>query len=147
MWTYVVANMGTRQGYWGEDVRNEIRDMFGLTPNDDDVIKIEVHKGERWTLEAGRVDKMFEQAGWESPMATEFLFCGSSRVFTLMPASMDGHLPPVLRPGISPSINDKCVIDLDRCYGPFWSRNDNTSSADMFTRLAFQYPDCGDCSE
>lgn len=49
--------------------------MFGLTPEDIDVIKIEVHRGERWTLEQGRMNKVFEQAGWAPPKATDFLFC------------------------------------------------------------------------
>jgi len=75
LWTYVVANMGTREGHWGSVAREEIKDMFGLTDQDDDVIKIEVHRGERWTLETGRMQKAFGQAGWESPKATEFLFC------------------------------------------------------------------------
>jgi hypothetical protein len=56
-------------------------------------------------------------------------------------------MPPLLRPGTSPSVNNKCLLDLDRCFGSFWSRAENTTSADMFTRLTFQYPDCGDCSE
>ena len=41
------------------------------------MIKIEVHRGERWTLELGRMGRMFEQAGWEAPKATEFMFCAS----------------------------------------------------------------------
>ena len=56
-------------------------------------------------------------------------------------------MPPLLRPGTSPSKNEKCLIDLDRCFGSFWSRSSDIASSDMFTRLAFQYPDCGDCSK
>jgi len=67
--------MGARQGFWGNVARADLRDMFGLTENDDDVIEIEVHRGERWTLESGRMAKVFAQAGWEAPKATEFLFC------------------------------------------------------------------------
>ncbi|WRT64546.1 uncharacterized protein IL334_001478 [Kwoniella shivajii] len=63
---------------------------------DDDVIKIEVHRGERWTLEPGRMAKAFEQAGWEAPKATEFLF-----------SSMDGHMPPILKTGTDPSVNER----------------------------------------
>lgn len=68
--------MGTREGLWGPAARSEVQDMFGLTEEDSDVIKIEVHRGERWTLEAGRMNKAFEQAGWEAPKASQFLFCG-----------------------------------------------------------------------
>jgi len=72
-----VANLGALDGLaqWSDLARNEIMDMFGLSASDEDVIKIEIHRGERWTLEQGRMDSMFEQAGWEPPKATEFLFC------------------------------------------------------------------------
>jgi 3-O-alpha-D-mannopyranosyl-alpha-D-mannopyranose xylosylphosphotransferase len=38
-------------------------------------MKIEVHKGDRWTLEPERIERVLEQAGWEAPKASEFLFC------------------------------------------------------------------------
>lgn len=78
LWTWVVANMGTISGSqdrWDDATRTAIKDMFGFTENDNDVVKIEVHRGERWTLEPGRMQRAFEQAGWEAPKATEFLFC------------------------------------------------------------------------
>jgi 3-O-alpha-D-mannopyranosyl-alpha-D-mannopyranose xylosylphosphotransferase len=71
-----VANIGTlERGIWGTDAREEIADLFGLGVNDQDVVKIEVHKHERWTLEPERLEKTFEHAGWEAPKATEMLFC------------------------------------------------------------------------
>lgn len=78
LWTWIVANMGTISGSqdrWDDATRTAIKDLFGFTENDTDVVKIEVHRGERWTLEPGRMQKAFEQAGWEAPKATEFLFC------------------------------------------------------------------------
>nr|XP_018999326.1 uncharacterized protein I203_08102 [Kwoniella mangroviensis CBS 8507]OCF62787.1 hypothetical protein I203_08102 [Kwoniella mangroviensis CBS 8507] len=137
LWTYVVANLGTlgeSPDTWDHLARAELKDMFGLNDDDDDVIKIEVHRGERWTLEPGRMARAFEQAGWEAPKATDFLF-----------SSMDGHMPPILKAGTDPSANDKCVLDLDRCFGSFWSREEDVPSGDMFKRLTFQYPECGDC--
>ena len=50
-------------------------DLFGLGSEDEDVIKIEVHRGERWTLETGRMERVFEQVGWEPPKASQFVFC------------------------------------------------------------------------
>jgi len=50
-------------------------ELFDLGDGDADVVKIEVHRGDRWTLEKGRMDRTFEQAGWEPPKVTEFLFC------------------------------------------------------------------------
>ncbi|WWC86667.1 uncharacterized protein L201_001544 [Kwoniella dendrophila CBS 6074] len=122
LWTYVVANLGTlgeSSDTWNHLARNELKDMFGLNENDDDVIKIEVHRGERWTLEPGRMARAFEQAGWDAPKATDFLF-----------SSFDGHMPPILKPGMDPETNDK---------------EEDVPSADMFKRLTFQYPECGDC--
>ncbi len=71
-----MANIGTLEyGVWDVDAREEIDYLFGLGEGDEDVIKIEVYRGERWTLENGRIGKVFEQAGWEAPKETEFLFC------------------------------------------------------------------------
>lgn len=76
LWTYIVAHVGTLElGIWGAEAREEIAALFELGKDDYDVVKIEVHKGERWTLEPGRMEKAFQHAGWEAPMATEMLFC------------------------------------------------------------------------
>lgn len=99
LWTWVVANMGTISGShdrWDDATRTAIKDMFGFTENDNDVVKIEVHRGERWTLEPGRMQKAFEQAGWEAPKATEFLFCKLSLLYLtctccLFNDSLDGR--------------------------------------------------------
>ncbi|WVW78190.1 hypothetical protein I302_100141 [Kwoniella bestiolae CBS 10118] len=122
LWTYIVANLGTlgdSPDTWNHLARTELKDMFGLNDDDDDVIKIEVHRGERWTLEPGRMARTFEQAGWEPPKATDFLFSSTNEY--------------------------RCVLDLDRCFGSFWSREEDVPAADMMKRLTFQYPECGDC--
>lgn len=79
LWTFVVANMGTLDGsgLWATAVRTELLDLFGLDAGDEDVEEIEVHRGERWTLERDRFRRVFEQAGWEPPKATDFVFCES----------------------------------------------------------------------
>lgn len=149
LWTWIVGKVGTAPqwqpgqtgqylggtvGIWGEEARAEIEELFGLNQEDTDVIKIEIHRGERWTLEEERMNSHFEGAGWEPPKATEFLF-----------SSMDGHMPPILRPSQSPSTNDRCTFDLERCLGSFWSRQEDVTADDMFKRLAFANPSCGDC--
>lgn len=149
LWTWVVAKVGSAPqwqheetgerlggevGTWGAEARQEIRDLFGMGDQDDDVIKIEVHLGERWTLEEDRMKAHFQGAGWEAPKATEFLF-----------SSMDGHMPPIPKPSQSSASNDQCTFDLERCLGPFWSRQETVSADDMFKRLAFANPSCGDC--
>jgi hypothetical protein len=44
---------------WGQLARAEIKSLFGLDKEDEDVVSIEVHRGERWTLEAGRLNDVF----------------------------------------------------------------------------------------
>lgn len=123
LWTWVVANMGTISGSqdrWDDAARTAIKDMFGFTENDTDVVKIEVHRGDRWTLEPGRMQKVFEQAGWEAPKATEFLFCKLLLLYLtctcclLMIASMDGTMPPLLKHGEDPAQNDRYVSNSFR---------------------------------
>ncbi|OXG80470.1 hypothetical protein C346_05330 [Cryptococcus neoformans D17-1] len=58
---------------------------------------------------------------------------------------MDGIMPPLLRSGEDPAQNDRCIIDLNRCFGLFWTREEDVLSSDMMKRLTFQYPECGDC--
>ncbi len=133
--------------------------MFGLGPEDEDVIKIEVHRGERWTLEPERMERMFDQAGWEPPKATQFVFCK----FRFKPiadlASVNGWSSAsdletqrriIVKRHVSGNqytslIDARCLLDLERCFGAFWTRGESASSEDMFKRLTFQYPECGDC--
>lgn len=145
LWTWIVARVGTAPSWsehplggqvdvWGEEARREIMDLFGLTEEDGNVVSLEIHRGERWTLEAERVVGNFDNLGWEAPKETQFLW-----------SSMDGHVPPTIAPGMPADQNDRCTFDLDRCLGPFWTRRENVTADDMFKRLAFANPACGDC--
>jgi len=58
---------------------------------------------------------------------------------------MDGHIPPLVPNGSPSSVNDRCTFGLERCFGRFWSAGENVTSNDMFKRLAFANPACGDC--
>lgn len=147
LWTWVVAKVGTKPmwsgaevegteevGVWGNQARSEVRQLFGMAEEDTDVVKIEIHRGARWTTEQERMTAAFEDAGWEPPLNTELLW-----------SSMDGHIPPLLKKGQSDSVNGKCTFDLERCFGRFWSATDDVPSDEMFKRLAFSFPACGDC--
>jgi 3-O-alpha-D-mannopyranosyl-alpha-D-mannopyranose xylosylphosphotransferase len=59
---------------------------------------------------------------------------------------MDGHLPYLQQHGRNVS-DSPCVLDLDSCFGSFWTSSDTVSAADMFKRLTFEKPQCGDCRE
>jgi 3-O-alpha-D-mannopyranosyl-alpha-D-mannopyranose xylosylphosphotransferase len=90
LWTWAVARVGTRPawgenkggqiGIWGDEARDDIKELFGVTDEDDDVIEIEVTRGERWTMEKDRMAGNLEGAGWEAPKNTEFLWCEPSSV-------------------------------------------------------------------
>ena len=113
LWTWAVARVGTRPawgenkggqiGIWGDEARDDIKELFGVTDEDDDVIEIEVTRGERWTMEKDRMAGNLEGAGWEAPKNTEFLWCESSSVeysrinskLTTLPwSSFDGRSYP-----------------------------------------------------
>ncbi|GMK56901.1 hypothetical protein CspeluHIS016_0307410 [Cutaneotrichosporon spelunceum] len=133
LWTYVVANVGNLDdGVWGTHAREAIKTFFDIEDGED-VAGIEVTRGERWTTNRMRVDKTFDQVGWHAPLRSKYLF-----------SSLDGHLPPLLEPGRASTSNDKCNLDLGRCFGPFWAGED-TPAQDVFKRLAFEDPACGDC--
>ncbi|KLT42836.1 hypothetical protein CC85DRAFT_285184 [Cutaneotrichosporon oleaginosum] len=134
LWTYVVANLGGVEGLWGNSARQEIREFFDIHEDEDDIEGIEVERGERWTTNRMRIDKTFDQMGWHSPMRVKYLF-----------SSLDGHMPPIVEPGREPSSNDKCNLDLNKCFGSFWSEKTDIPAADMFKRLTFEEPQCGDC--
>ncbi len=89
LWTFCVAKVGSMPLWmsppttgpennvdmWGDEARDEIRALFGLETDDDDVIKIEVHRGERWTLESDRINGVFE-VSLASPDDLPLLDCG-----------------------------------------------------------------------
>lgn len=132
LWTYIVANLGGR-GVWDDSSRQAIIDLFGLGAEAAEISEVEVHRGERRTLEKARMEMNFDQAGWEKPKRTTFDF-----------TSLDGHFPGFLPKGTDPKEHDQCILDFERCFGSFWTGG-SVSASDMMKRIAFQEPDCGDC--
>lgn len=55
------------------------------------------------------------------------------------PASLDGP-----EPGRG-ATSGPCEIDLDLCFGAFWSASSPVPAEEAFKRLAFEHPACGDC--
>lgn len=185
LWTWIVARVGSLPAWtdnylggkvdvWGEEARREIMDLFGLSEADEDITRLEIHRGERWTLEEERMSANFHNLGWEAPKETSFQWCECCLSFfflfflfiTIFPsksllrsmlnhicflvrlgltASMDGHMPRVIQPNHPSDTNERCIFDLERCLGPFYTRNENTTADEMFKRLAFAEPACGDC--
>lgn len=56
---------------------------------------------------------------------------------------MDGHLEPPRYTTYTPK---SCSIDMDRCFGPaFADPSVKLSAGDLFKRISFELPECGDC--
>ncbi|ORX35916.1 hypothetical protein BD324DRAFT_629532 [Kockovaella imperatae] len=138
LWTYVVANLGTKNGdgMWGPAARRSLHDLFGLQPEEqkDDHLQVLVRKGNRDTMKNRLLEKHLEQAGWELPKTTSMLF-----------SSMDGHVPLLIKPGSRANPNLQCTIDFAQCFGSFWTKRKEIPAENMFKHLAFEEPECGDC--
>lgn len=70
LWTYIVANLGTRDdtGLLGSRARVELATALGAT----DANRLEIVRGSRSTLTEMR--NTFIRAGLDTPKATEMLF-------------------------------------------------------------------------
>lgn len=135
LWVWAVGKMGQlkgtdQPGIWGPGVRNELKNV--LSTNDLEGT-ITVMKPHRTTLE--HMDNVFDTADWARPKSTRYTF-----------SSLDGHLPAPS--GQGSTTEQGCRIDLNQCFSQaFLTGQEDVSASDMFKRLAFAEPDCGDCRE
>ncbi|WVQ83148.1 hypothetical protein IAT38_005286 [Cryptococcus sp. DSM 104549] len=131
LWSWVVAKVGGVDGVWAEEEKDALRKVLGLKDGEGEGMKrVQVERQvERSTL--SDLGGLMDQAGWEGPKATHYEF-----------SSLDGHLPP--HPDTPPS--PQCTFQLDLCLPPsFFSPSQTFSASDLFTRFAFEHPDCGTC--
>lgn len=110
LWTFVVANLGGTEGQWGDSARKHVKDLFDITDADNDVLGIEVYRGERWTIERMCVDKTFDQLGWKSPMRTKYLFCECVDLSILL--THQPLLTAICRPSSSPARNRRRTTSM-----------------------------------
>ncbi|KAL7420064.1 hypothetical protein Q5752_005029 [Cryptotrichosporon argae] len=129
LWTWAVARLGGQDGKWGVEARDEVRLAFGLTEGDEgDVVRF--HAAERKTLDD--LHDIARAAKWDEPAGTEYTF-----------SSLDGHLPN--RPDVR-NMPTSCDFSLHQCLATdFFASDRLLDAADVFTRLAFEMPGCGDC--
>ncbi|KAL7411718.1 hypothetical protein BDY24DRAFT_443052 [Mrakia frigida] len=165
LWSWIVVMMGEegRKGRWEERERDVVRELLGLPPtvkitdpkrpssSDRSLLGIffngantlnslkspvvtvnQTTLEKRHTLRPENVRRTFEALGEEGPK-------GNAIGWT----SLDGPAPPF---GASSS---SCSIDLRACFGDFWPDNArqciNEEASNIFKRLAFERPQCGDC--
>jgi hypothetical protein len=119
--------------------------------------RLDVVRGHRLTLAKMRENSI--QAGLEMPAATEVLFseyivirklnnqarwtaiCLLYRVRAsrrqAMTSEYTAWLPLIVR----------CTLDLDHCFGSFGQNAETSYAHDVFKRITFERPECGDCRE
>lgn len=74
LWTYVVANIGATEGFWGRYARNELGKVFDVAVGSPDST-VTVKRGQRYTLEQSRIDQTFRKLGWVPPKVAKYTFC------------------------------------------------------------------------
>lgn len=143
LWTWVVAKLG-EDGIWGTTARRAVGDLFQCEIGSKDS-EVPVVRGPRRTLEEGRTSLIFEQTDWEAPKGMKVLFCEFLPLARLITASLDGHLQTAW--AAAGEENDKCTMDLNTCFGSFWTKGIDTTAGHIFKHVAFRVPPCGDCRE
>ncbi|AGV14656.1 hypothetical protein, variant [Cryptococcus neoformans var. grubii H99] len=130
LWSWIVAKLGEKD-VWEDDEKRELKKILGMTSSQgEEIEKAEITKGSRSTL--GDLDALTEAVGWEGPKATDYHF-----------SSMDGHLSS--SPD-DPGSGAQCTFHFSTCLPPhFFDSSTSFSASTMFTRLAFERPQCGDC--
>lgn len=135
LWSWTVAKMGE----WGAEQRRCTLELLGVNDLAGQVAMVSV--SERESLLA--IGEVFRVANWPEPLRTTYTFCELLALVNLMIASMDGHLEPPRYTTYKPK---SCSIDMDRCFGPSFADPSAVEPADeLFKRLAFERPECGDC--
>ncbi|KLT40218.1 hypothetical protein CC85DRAFT_322156 [Cutaneotrichosporon oleaginosum] len=129
LWTWAVAKLGGPDGRWGADARADIARVLGTHAGAESV---EVLRGPRETLK--HMPTNFAHAGWEPPKGTEYAW-----------TALDGHMPSSENRTADAAEADRCTLDLQECFGTFWTEQEDTTAAHMFKHIAFRRPACGDC--
>ncbi|KAF9517786.1 hypothetical protein BS47DRAFT_1325910 [Hydnum rufescens UP504] len=144
LWTFVVAKIGSADGVWGEaEAQSAWQAIGGATGS----IETKVLRGERETLEFGRVRRILEKGGHGDQTL-------NSRRTTYVFSSADGYPytgfgrrgsyswtpdPDKFDPG------ERCTMEFDDCFATVRDGRKLTSD-DVFKRVAFERPyACGDC--
>jgi len=132
LWIWAVGKMGSLsiqdKGRWGDSARDELRNLLGMQMLAGEATIV---KQERDTLRD--VSSAFEAGSWEAPKSTSYKF-----------SSMDGHLPPLRRPG--QMREEFCRVGMQQCFGEsFINGTEDVSADEMFKRLTFDQWRCGDC--
>ncbi|ODN79595.1 hypothetical protein L202_03542 [Cryptococcus amylolentus CBS 6039] len=129
LWSWIVAKVGGVEGVWGEEQKDELRSVLGMAKGEGaDKGQVQISRRSRESL--NDMDGLMGQAGWEGPKATEYRF-----------SSMDGHMP-----ANPDSPVESCPFTFNVCLpDTFFDSSTTFAATDLFTHIAFQHAECGDC--
>jgi 3-O-alpha-D-mannopyranosyl-alpha-D-mannopyranose xylosylphosphotransferase len=125
LWTWMVGKIGGVEGVWGEEAKEELKRVLGISGNSD---RVTVKRKDRSTKD--EAPKLVDQVGWRQPRQTWVAF-----------TSFDGHVSA--NPQKPPS---SCRFSLSKCLpDDFLTSEDTISANDIFKHMTFAERECGDC--
>ncbi|KAI0319455.1 hypothetical protein OF83DRAFT_1170223 [Amylostereum chailletii] len=130
LWSWVIGKMGTDDDLWDSDIAWHV--LGGGTENDSE---ISVSYLNRKTLDATRILRAFDAAGYDYAGDTQYVF-----------DSGDGYPYNDIRKGgsdmptIHPESGQMCTLSREECFP-----RDITHASDFFNHVTFVNPSCGDC--
>lgn len=113
LWSWAVAKVGSSDGVWGNDARQEIRELLDIDGAEQGR-RVKIRRAARDTL--GQVVDNFQRAAWEPPMATEFRFC--EQIELTDPTSkrglpLDRQLPWTAISRVSPTFGLRMTMSMN----------------------------------
>lgn len=160
LWTWVVGRLGGLDDSWGDE--ESARAWHELGGQEDKEMRVEAYPRE--TLDAERVTANLKEAGYDTNVRTEYIFCQSlfsspstslfSNVHISHAASLDGyaygHYDRKGRSGFPSYTLDnarpQCTIKREECFIDVKGADGGAPRAsDVFKHIAFERPECGDC--
>lgn len=166
LWSWVVGRIGGTDDSWSPRDFDRAWAELGGGWEGDHSHEIHVESPVRGTLDMDRVRDYLKQGGIEGHFRTNYHFCTSRSCFVVvvdiahcLTASLDGYAyNPYGRrgeggwPGYSDddhtSDQDKrsCTIKRDECFEIQGANGGSPTASEIFKEIAFNKPQCGDCS-
>lgn len=125
-----VARVGGLDGVWSKDARKEVARLFNVTASAKVGVVSAFDRQVRDTVQWDTLSSTLSGMGLDEPMSTQYRW-----------ASLDGALPRD-----HGDVHSRTEVNLDVCFGAFWTKRADTSAVEIFTRIAFLHHECGDKS-
>lgn len=165
LWSFLVARSDRdSSGEYSTDERRALLEEIGFTSQMSNSTLLVVPEPLRLPID--EIEVMLTKAGLGAPLATHYSFTshesgyayswvkgrpvltqsGSYVIINKMFPRPANHGWPHYRPGDNKDDQIACTLDPLDCFGDaFISNGGDVSVQDMFKRIAFEKPQCGDC--